>query len=73
MALNQTKLLLDLEEFFSDIDPASTAQTKALKLHNILIEHLYSLEISPGTLSSTGSGNLGAPVISSNITGGQLI
>lgn len=70
--LNKTKLVADLTVFFSDLDPAATAATKALKLAAIIDGYVKTGSIKTGTLSSSGTGNLGAPVSSNNITGGEI-
>lgn len=70
--LNKTKLIADLTVFFSDLDPAATAITKAVKLAAIIDDYVKTGSIKTGTLSSSGTGNLGAPVNSVNETGGQI-
>lgn len=70
--LNKTKLVADLTAYFSDLDPAATAITKAVKLAAILDDYVKTGSIKAGTLQSNGQGNLGAPVSSVNETGGQI-
>ena len=70
--LNKAKLITDLTVFFSDLDPTATAATKAVKLAQIIDDYVKTGSIKTGTLQSTGTGNLGAPVSSNNITGGQI-
>ncbi len=70
--LNKTKLIADLTVYFSDLDPAATAITKAVKLAAIIDDYVKTGSIKTGTLSSSGTGNLGAPVSSVNETGGQI-
>lgn len=70
--LNKPKLIADLTLFFSDLDPAATAITKAVKLAGIIDDYVKTGSIKAGTLSSTGTGNLGLPVSSQNTSGGQI-
>lgn len=72
MALNKSKLITDLTLFFSDLDPTATAITKASKLAEIIDSYVKTGSIKMGTLSSNGTGNLGAPVSSINSTGGEI-
>lgn len=72
MALNKGKLILELTAFFSDLDPAATPATKAAKLGSIIDSFVKTGSIKTGTLSSQGTGNLGAPVSSNNVSGGEI-
>ncbi len=72
MALNKTKLIADLTVYFSNLDPAATAITKAVSLAGIIDDFVKTGEIKVGTLTSSGTGNLGAPVSSTNNSGGQI-
>lgn len=72
MALDKSKLTSDLTLFFSDLDPAATAATKAAKLATIIDSFVKTGSIKPNTLQSTGTGNMGLPVNSNNISGGEI-
>lgn len=70
--LDDGAFLTAMTAFFADLDPASTAATKAAKFCPIIKDYIKSASIKAGTLSSTGTGNLGAPVSSNNINGGEI-
>ena len=72
MALNKSKLIADLTVFFSDLDPSATAATKAVKLAGIIDDYVKTGNIKVGTLQSSGTGNMGLPVSSQNISGGEI-
>lgn len=72
MGLNKTKLIADLTTYFSDVSPGSTPASKAIGLANILDDYVKTGKITVGTLASTGTGNLGAPVSSVNTSGGSI-
>jgi hypothetical protein len=70
--LNDASFLAAMTAFFADLDPASTAATKAAKFCPIIKDYIKSASIKAGTLQSNGQGNLGAPVSSVNETGGRI-
>lgn len=70
--LNDSKLITDLTTYFADLDPTSTPAIKATKLQVILKEYITSGTIKVGTLSSSGTGNMGNPVNSTNTSGGKI-
>jgi len=70
--LDTSTLISELTSFFSDVDPVSTPATKAIKLATIIETYVKTGSIATGTLSSTGTGNLGAPVVSLNTTTGMI-
>lgn len=70
--LDDGSFLAAMTAYFADLDPASTAATKAAKFCPIIKDYIKSASIKAGTLSSSGTGNLGAPVNSVNETGGQI-
>lgn len=72
MALDETTLISDLTAFFSDLSPTATAATKAVSLASIIKKFVKTGSIKTGTLSSTGTGNMGLPVDSTNNSGGQI-
>ena len=72
MALNKTKLIADLTGFFSDLSPTATAATKATALAGIIDDYVKTGGIKIGTLSSNGTGNMGAPVNSINDSVGEI-
>lgn len=72
MALNKTKLISDLTQYFTDLDPTATPASKANTLAGIIDDYVKTGSVKLGTLSSEGIGNLGAPVSSQNTTGGEI-
>lgn len=72
MALNKGQLTAQLTAFFSDISPTATPTTKAITLANIIDGYIKSAGVKVGSLSSNGTGNLGAPVSSQNTSTGEL-
>lgn len=72
MALNKAQLISDLTSYFNNVDSIATASSKAQGLADILETFVKSGSITVGSLSSTGTGNLGAPVTSTNTTGGSI-
>lgn len=72
MALNKTKLISDLTSYFNNVSNTATTSTKAQQLADIIESYVKSGGIKAGTLTSTGTGNMGLPVTSNNTTTGTI-
>jgi hypothetical protein len=70
--LEDGAFLTAMTAFFADLDPASTAATKAAKFCPIIKDYIKSASIKIDSIESEGNGNLGAPVTSKNKSGGQI-
>lgn len=70
MAADVSGLIADLEAAFKAGSNNST--TMSVLIGIAIDKYSKTLTVKPGTLSSTGTGNMGAPVSSQNTTGGEL-
>lgn len=71
MALNTAGLTADLTAYFSDLT-GKTAAVKAAELALIIETYVKTATIKTGTLASTGTGNMGLPVNSTNTNTGTI-
>lgn len=72
MALNKTALKAELVAIFSNLDPTKTPAQVAELMADAIDRFVKTGSIKTGTLSSTGTGNMGLPVDSTNNTGGEI-
>jgi hypothetical protein len=70
--LNKSQLTIKLALIYADLSPTKTALTTAIATANAIDEFTKTGSIKTGTLSSSGTGNLGAPVSSNNTSGGEI-
>lgn len=70
--LNKAQLIIQLTLIYSDLSPTKTPLSVATETANAIDAYTKTGKITIGTLSSTGTGNLGSPVNSVNTTGGTF-
>lgn len=70
--LKKSQLIIKLTLIYIDLSPTKTPLSVATDTANAIDEFVKSGSIKVGSLSSTGTGNMGIPVSSNNTTGGEI-
>lgn len=70
--LDDDAFILAMTAYYSDQDPLATPATKAAKFCAIMKSYIKTASIKVGSLKSVGEGNMGLPVDSENLSGGEV-
>lgn len=70
---NKSQLIITLTLIYSDLNPLKTPGSVGTETGNAIDTYSKTGTIQIGSLSSSGTGNLGLPVVSTNTTGGVLV
>jgi hypothetical protein len=73
MPNDKATLISDLTTFFNDTANTSTPSSKAQDFADLMEKWVKTFSLQASSLTSSGTGNLGAPVVSTNSNGGTLV